>query len=105
MDLVKSVYLLIPLLPDKERFGLVSQISRAAVSVPSNIAEGAGRDSSKEFAHFLSIARGSLYELETQLLISKDLYLIPEEKLLPVLAIIEEVQKMAFALKQKLTSK
>lgn len=66
MLLAKRVYEVTKLFPADERFGLVSQMRRAAVSVPSNIAEGAARSGAKEYAHFLSIARGSLAELHTQ---------------------------------------
>lgn len=65
MELVVSVYALSALLPQNEQYGLVSQLRRAAVSVPANIAEGAARNGSKEFLHFLSIASGSLSELDT----------------------------------------
>ena len=70
IELVTDVYRLTSQFPDSEKFGLVSQMRRAAVSIPSNIAEGAGRGSDKEFRRFLLIARGSLQELETQLIIS-----------------------------------
>lgn len=67
MDLVESIYRITDKLPAKEQWGLVSQMRRAAVSVPSNIAEGYGRQSSGNYIQFLSISRGSLLELETQL--------------------------------------
>ena len=82
IQLVKEVYRVTGSFPNSEAFGLVSQMRRAAVSVPSNIAEGAARSSSKEFSHFLGIARGSLSELETQIAISKELgYLSDSEAL------------------------
>ena len=73
MTLVKEVYRVTKLFPRDELYGPTSQLRRAAVSVPSNIAEGQARFSSREFHHFLSHARGSLVEVETQLLIAKDL--------------------------------
>ncbi|WP_445425003.1 four helix bundle protein [Alishewanella sp. HL-SH06] len=73
MDLVVDVYAITRQFPDIEKFGLASQMQRAAVSIPSNIAEGAGRESNADFVRFLTIARGSLSELETQLLIAQRL--------------------------------
>jgi len=80
IKLVKDVYALTNDFPDSERYGLVAQMRRAAVSVPSNIAEGAARESTREFAHYLVIARGSLSELETQLIIGKELGLITHDQ-------------------------
>lgn len=71
--LVKSVYELTNNFPHSEQFGLTSQLRRAAISIPSNIAEGFGRGSNKDFRRFLDISRGSLFELQTQLYISKEL--------------------------------
>lgn len=89
MALVKMVYQISTKFPVEETYGLKSQIRRAAVSIPSNIAEGAARSGSKEFLQFLSISRGSLSELETQILIAKNLGYInnPEN-------ILEQIDKV-----------
>ena len=73
IQLVKEIYVVTTAFPNEETYGLVSQMRRAAISIPSNIAEGAARGGTKEFIHFLGLARGSLSELETQLYISKEL--------------------------------
>lgn len=96
IELTKGVYKLAKELPKDERFGLISQIKRSSVSVPSNIAEGAGRNSKKEFSHFLGIANGSAYELQTQLILIKELNLIEEHKVKPLLERVEEIQKMNY---------
>ena len=99
MKLVRTVYTSTRTFPKEELFGLVSQMRRAAVSVPSNIAEGAARTSRKEFAQFLNIAKGSLSELETQLLISVDLgYLNPKEE---AFDLVEKVTKLVSGLHRK----
>ena len=98
MALVSVVYKLTSTFPDSERFGLTSQIQRAAVSIPSNIAEGQGRLATKEFRQFLGVARGSLKELETQLLISVDLDYAPLEKVDDCLALTDGIGRMLNAL-------
>jgi len=94
MDIVKGVYGLAAMLPSDERFGLKSQIQRASVSIPSNIAEGCSRNSETDFKHFLEIAIGSAYELETQLKISGVLNLMPKESPVPMLLLVTQEQKM-----------
>lgn len=103
IELTTDIYKLLASFPTDEKFGLISQLKRAAVSVPSNIAEGAGRNSNKEFNHFLSISLGSLFELETQLIISKNLNLINSDSLLEMNNKISELQKMIFSLKKSYT--
>jgi four helix bundle protein len=76
IELVEQIYTLTAKFPYEEKFGLTSQIRRSSISIPSNIAEGSSRKSRKEFAHFLSIAIGSSFELETQLLIASKIKLI-----------------------------
>ena len=77
MELVKAVYALSKAFPVDERYALTDQLRRAVVSIPSNIAEGSGRASNADYGHFLSIARGSLYETMTQLQVAVDLGYIP----------------------------
>ena len=102
MNLVEQVYRMTQGFPTNEGFGLVSQMRRAAVSVPSNIAEGYGRKSTGCYAQFLSIARGSLYELETQLEISCRLHFIPKTESKPMLNEITEISKMMTSLISKI---
>ena len=103
MYLVEQVYLLMELLPEDEKYGLISQIKRCSISIPSNIAEGAGRNSKKEFKHFLSIANGSTTELETQLLLLIRLGFVEEVKINEVINLCSEIKKMSYALQKSLT--
>ena len=96
MALVTKVYALTGDFPADERFGLTSQIRRASVSVPSNIAEGAARGGRKEFVHFLTVARGSLSELDTQLRIAVNLKFLAENS--PLLTDVERLQAALGAL-------
>lgn len=96
MALVTKVYALTGDFPADERFGLTSQIRRASVSVPSNIAEGAARGGWKEFVHFLTVARGSLSELDTQLRIALNLKFLAENS--PLLTDVERLQAALGAL-------
>lgn len=96
LSLVKATYQLTSSFPKQEIFGLTSQIRRAAVSVPSNIAEGYGRRSDGDFARFILISRGSLLELETQLLIAKDLGFGQKDKYIEVENLLIEVSKLTY---------
>lgn len=102
MILVKNIYLLTENIPATEKFGLISQIRRCAVSIPSNIAEGAGRNNPKEFNQFLGVANGSSYELETQLLLLVELNFKCEEEIQPLLNVLMEIQKMIYKFKTNL---
>ena len=99
---VLSIYKCTSLFPREKVFGITSQIRRSAVSIPSNIAEGCGRKSDKDFARFLYIAFGSANELEYQILLSIDLNFITEEQGKPLMFQVEEIKKMLNSLIQKL---
>jgi four helix bundle protein len=103
--LVLRVYQLTKALPADEKYGLISQLRRAAVSVPTNIAEGSKREGSQEFARFLNIAEGSLVESEYLIMRSRDLnYLLPPS-VAPILAEIKEIAAMLHFLKVKVEKK
>jgi len=102
MDLTVEVYKLVKLLPKEETYALSDQMRRAVVSIPSNIAEGQGRNSTKEFINFLTISRGSQSELETQLEICIRLNYITEKDAENALNLCEEVGKMLNSLIKKL---
>ena len=103
MDVAEMTYRVSSEFPTEERYGLTSQIRRSAVSIPSNIAEGAGRNTDGEFRNFLGIASGSSNELVTQLILSHRLNLIAEEKITSLLEDLIEVQKMNYTLIRKFT--
>ncbi len=105
LDIAVDMYKETSSFPKDERFNLISQIRRSAVSVPSNIAEGAGRNSDKEFNQFLGIAKGSSFELQTQVIISNRLKFITDENFKSLNGSIEEVQKMITGFQSKLKSR
>ena len=104
MDLVVEIYKISKLLPKEEVYGISDQLRRSAVSIPSNITEGQSRISVKEFIQFLSIARGSLAELETQLLICIKVNMLSEDNITEAQNIITEIGKMIKGLMNKLNS-
>jgi len=97
MKIVKATYAVSKELPNEEKFGLTSQIQRCSVSIPSNIAEGSGRGTIKDFTNFLNISLSSSYELETQLILVNDLYNLEIEKLIKD---INELQRMIIGFKK-----
>ncbi len=103
MDLVETVYRITAKLPVSEQFGLISQMRRCVVSVPSNMAEGYGRQATGEYRHHLLISRGSLLELETQILLCRQLNYLVEKEIASVLSEITEISKMLGSLVSKLT--
>lgn len=101
--LAKNLFVLTRQYPKDERFEIVSQMRRAVVSIASNIAEGSGRNSNKEFRRFLDIALSSAYELETQIIISYDLEYIKGDEITVISNDIQEVQKMIFGFRRSLS--
>jgi four helix bundle protein len=102
INLAVEIYKATSSFPREEMYGLTSQSRRSAVSVSSNIAEGAGRNSKKEFNHFLGISNGSGCELRTQLIIANRLQFLQDEALTPLLQRIDSVQKMTCRLQQSI---
>lgn len=101
----KQVYIVSATFPSEEKYGLTSQVRRAVVSIASNIAEGAGRASNKEFAQFLTIALGSAYETETQMVLAKEFEFITDEKLNEILDSLIPLQKMISSFREYLIRK
>ena len=104
MQLAKEIYLLTGKFPSEEKFGLVSQMRRAAVSIPSNIAEGQARNTSGEFVQFISHAEGSAAEVDTQLRLSIELGYYSTNDLEAVFRLLTDVQKMLKRLRYSLTT-
>ncbi|HLK55812.1 MAG TPA: four helix bundle protein [Chthonomonadaceae bacterium] len=102
IDMAVQVYRLTEKFPSHEKFGLTSQLTRAAASVAANIAEGNARGSTKDYAHFLSIARGSLMETETFLILATRLDYLHTDDLQTCLALIHEIDRMLIVLRSRL---
>ncbi len=102
MKVVKTTYLLTAQLPLDEKFGLISQINRSAVSIPSNIAEGSGRTTDKDFLNFINISLSSSFELETQLILANDLFQLDVQDLIIK---INELQRMIVGFKKSISFK
>lgn len=102
MSLVTDVYEVSARFPSDERFGLTSQLRRCAVSIPSNIAEGFGRDTTNDYLRFLGIARGSLYEAQTQIEIGRNLQFIEESRFTELLENAREIERMLTSMMRKL---
>lgn len=104
-DVTKKIYELVVSLPAEEKYGLRSQLTRAAISIPSNIAEGASRSSDQEFRHFLEISLGSCFEIETQLLLVVEQNWLEKEKIEIIITDLNELQKMLGSFIYKLKSR
>ena len=104
IGLIKKIYLLVKQFPSEEKYGLVSQITRAAVSISANIAEGSSRNSDKDYARFLQIALGSAFEVQTYLVIAKEMNLAKTEDIEEIEMMIEEEIKMIHSFLKKLTA-
>lgn len=102
MDIVTDIYKGIGDFPKHEQFGLIRQMNRCSVSIPSNIAEGSGRDSNKEFRRFLSISLSSSFELETQLIIAKRVGFLKSDDFEMIIKKLIKLQKMIFVFREKL---
>jgi four helix bundle protein len=102
VEFVTDIYRVTNTFPSHERFGLISQLQRAAVSVPTNISEGSAKTSNKDFARFLEISLGSSFELETELLVSLNLLYIDIEQYNQLQEKLSELQKMIIGFKNNL---
>jgi four helix bundle protein len=104
IELCKAIFELTRTFPSEEKYGLISQITRSAISIPSNIAEGCGRKTNKDFYQFLNISLGSSFELETQIIIAKEFNYIIAERANIVCDQIVEIQKMIYGLQKSLNT-
>jgi len=105
IQLAKEIYLLTEGFPVREQYGLTNQLRRAAVSIPSNIAEGQARQHTNEFKQFLHISLGSIAEVDTQLVIAMDLHYTNENATKPLFEILAEIRRMIYSLIQNLPSR
>ena len=105
IDLVEQVYQVTSAFPLEEKYGLSSQSQRAATSIPANIAEGWARGTTKEYIQFLKVARGSLMELETHLIVANRLKFLPEQKVQSLVGAIAEIGRMLNGLKKSLNTR
>lgn len=104
IKMVTNIYSETSLFPKEEMYGITSQIRRCAISIPSNIAESAGRKTKKDFSHFLDIAKGSSFALETQLIISKELNYFNDVNFEILTTELDEIQKMITGLQKSLSN-
>ena len=104
MDMTESLYRIVKKLPKEETYALSDQMRRAAISIPSNIAEGFGRNSKKEYLQFLYIANGSICELETQLMLCVRINYLKESEIQSILTLLSEIGKIIMTITKKLNS-
>lgn len=104
IEICRITYQIVSKYPKDEKFGLISQIKRSVVSISSNIAEGSSRNSDKEFIRYLDIALGSLFELETQIIISKEVNLLSNEDFIILVEKLNIIQKKIYTFKKKLST-
>ncbi len=103
--LVKSIYQATSNFPKEELFGITNQIRRSAISISSNIAEGCGRETSNEFVRFLDLANGSVFELESQLILANDLNFLDKSVFDDLISKVNEIQKMLYGLIKSIRNK
>lgn len=104
-ELVKEIYLITEKFPQEEKFGLTSQIRRAVISISSNIAEGSGKSSDREFNRYLEIAYSSAFELESQIILSEDLSFISNRVSTEILSQVQQIQKMIYSFSKTIINK